>query len=361
MVDDFKPVPKGRGSHINPPNRFEAKHSEPDFEHLEHDEEYLEQLGHPATEYLPDNSQSLVSENDSPDVPFRYSVNPYRGCAHGCSYCYARPTHEYLGMNAGLDFETKVFVKHRAPELFREWLARDAWRPESITFSGVTDCYQPAEREFRLTRGCLEVALEARQPVFIITKNALVTRDLDLLEELSKWNAVGVALSITSLDPELRRAMEPRTSIPAARLRAIRELSAAGVPAHVMVAPIIPGLNDSEIPAILEAAKEAGAVSAGFTLLRLPWTVKPVFLEWVRRAYPLQAGKIESLIRSTRKGNLNDSDFRSRMRGEGQIAEQIKSTFQVFKRRFGLDAKRPPLETCHFRAPRTSSGQLRLF
>lgn len=361
MGTEKRNSPKGRGSHINPPNRFVTTHVEPDFEHLEHDEEYLEQLGRPRTEYLPDASQSLVSENDSPDIPFRYSVNPYRGCAHGCSYCYARPTHEYLGLNAGLDFESKVFVKHRAPDLFREWLARDAWLPESITFSGVTDCYQPAEREFRLTRGCLEVALEARQPVFIITKNALVTRDLDLLRDLAQWNAVGVALSITSLDQELRRVMEPRTSTPAARLRAVRELSDAGVPTHVMVAPIIPGLNDSEIPAVLEAAKNAGAVSAGYTLLRLPLTVKPVFLEWIQRAYPNQAQKVESLIRSTRGGSLNNSRFRTRMRGEGQMADQIKSTFKVFARRFGLDVKGPPLEACHFRPPRSASGQLRLF
>ena len=220
-------------------------HSEPDYEQLEHDEEFLAELGRPKTEYLPDSSKSVVSENNSPDIPFRYSVNPYRGCAHGCSYCYARPYHEYLGLNAGLDFETKVFVKHRAPELLRDWLASDEWNPESITFSGVTDCYQPAEREFRLTRGCLEVALEALQPIFIITKNALVTRDLDLLHDMADWHTVSVAISITSLDPELCRTMEPRTSTPAARLGAVRQLSEAGIPTRVMVAPVIPGLNYS--------------------------------------------------------------------------------------------------------------------
>lgn len=346
---------------MNPPNRFEKTHREADFEHLEHDDEYLEELNHPRTEYLPDTSQSIVSENDSPDIPFRYSVNPYRGCAHGCSYCYARPYHEYLGLNAGLDFETKIFVKHRAPELLRDWLARDAWRPESITFSGVTDCYQPAERDFRLTRGCLEVALEARQPLFIITKNALVTRDLDLLRQMAELHTIGVAVSITSLDQELARTMEPRTSTPAARLRAVRQLADAGVPTKVMVAPIIPGLNDSEIPAILAAAKNAGATGAGYVLLRLPLTVRPVFLEWLQRTQPLKAAKVESLIRSTRDGKLNDSQFRSRMRGSGSIAEQIGKTFKVFIRRHGLDAPSTPLDVSHFRRPRPLTGQLSLF
>ncbi len=186
-----------------------------------------------ATEYLPDESQSIVSTNESPDIPFRYSINPYRGCSHGCSYCYARPGHEYLGMNAGIDFESKVLVKHRAPELLRAWLARDDWQPEPIIFSGVTDCYQPAEREFRLTRGCLEVACEARQPIAIITKNALVTRDLDILTRMAADRTASVALSITTLDAELARTMEPRTSSPAARLRAVRQLAEAGVPSAV--------------------------------------------------------------------------------------------------------------------------------
>ncbi|MBS0263636.1 MAG: radical SAM protein, partial [Planctomycetes bacterium] len=209
------------GSRLDPPNRFEKTSREADFEHLEWDREYLDQLNQRPIEYLVDTSKSVVSQNDSPDVPFTYSVNPYRGCAHGCAYCYARNTHEYLGFNAGLDFETKILVKENAPDLLREFLSRPAWLPEPITFSGVTDCYQPAERTYRLTRGCLEVAREFRQPIGIITKNALVTRDLDLLQDLAKHRLAHVFLSLTSLDPELACVMEPRTSIPAARLRAI--------------------------------------------------------------------------------------------------------------------------------------------
>ena len=265
---------KRRGASVQPANPYLSVRVEPDFEHVADDEEYLAELGRPPTEYLPDESQSIVAENDSPDVGFRYSVNPYRGCSHGCSYCYARPGHEYLGFSAGVDFETKVLVKHRAPELLRAWLARPRWQPETIAFSGVTDCYQPAERKFQLTRGCLTVAAECRQPIGIVTKNALVTRDLDLLRELSAHDAVRVYISITSLDAQLARTMEPQTSSPTARLRAIRELNAAGVPANLMLAPVIPGLNDNEIPAILAAARDAGAQVAHYTIVRLPTTVK---------------------------------------------------------------------------------------
>ena len=254
-----EPAPKGRGSHVNPPNRFGLPLYQPDFEQLEGDEDALERLRRPPTEFLPDKARSVVSENHSPDIPFRYSLNPYRGCEHGCSYCYSRPYHEYLGFSAGLEFETKIVVKEDAPELFRDFLAHDRWRPESITLSGVTDCYQPAERRFLLTRRCLEVAVEARQPLTIITKNALVLRDLDLLRDLAADNLIHVLLSVTTLDAVLARSMEPRTSTPEARLRAVRTLTEAGVPAMVLVAPVIPGLNDSEIPAVLAAAKEAGA------------------------------------------------------------------------------------------------------
>ena len=246
------------GSNLNPPNRFESTYSEPDLEQLEWDDEYLSQSRRIA--YIDDNSKSIVTENDSPDLNFRFSVNPYRGCAHGCSYCYARPFHEYLGYNAGLDFETKIMVKRDAAKLFRDFLSRSDWQPELIAFSGITDCYQPAEREFKLTRQCLEVASEANQPIGIVTKNALVVRDLELLTSMARRLLVHVSLSITTLDPQLAREMEPRTSIPAARLRAIRELSAAGVPVKVMVSPIIAGLNDHEVPEILKAAKEAGAI-----------------------------------------------------------------------------------------------------
>ena len=353
--------PKGRGSRINPPNRFSPIHVEDDFEHLEHDEEYLRERASVRTQYFADASKSLLSENNSPDIPFRYSINPYRGCAHGCSYCYARPTHEYLGLSAGLDFETKVFVKESAPELLRAHLSRDSWACEPIMLSGVTDCYQPAERQFQLTRRCLEVALEFRQPICIVTKNALVTRDLDLLRPMAELGIVSVALSINSLDQSLTRVMEPRTSSPQARLRAIEELSRAGVPAMAMVAPVIPGLNDSEIPAVLKAARDRGASAASYVLLRLPLTVKPVFLEWLERTQPLKKDRVESRIRSTRNGGLNNSEFGTRMKGTGEIADQIKQTFQVFARRYGLDQKQEPLDCSKFQVPKPTTGQLRLF
>ena len=348
------------GSHLDPPNRFDRTHREPDLEQLEWDDEYLRQRLDRPIEYLPDASRSVVSENDSPDLPFRYSVNPYRGCAHGCSYCYARNTHEYLGLNAGLDFETKIFVKEDAPELLREFLSRRSWQAETITFCGVTDCYQPAERHYRLTRQCLEVARDFRQPVGIVTKNALVVRDLDVLTELAARNLVQVNISITTLDPELAREMEPRTSIPSARLRAISALSAAGVPVRVMVAPLIPGLNDHEAPAVMKAAREAGAQDAAYTLLRLPITVEPVFLEWLHRPQPLKSEKVQQLIRETRRGQLNNSTFGERMRGSGPIAEQIRTMFQVVRRKLAFPGT-PPLDHTQFEVPRPRHGQLRLF
>lgn len=353
--------PKGRGSRINPPNRFLPIQVEDDFEHLEHDAEYLAERATPRTQYFSDTSKSLISENSSPDIPFRYSINPYRGCAHGCSYCYARPTHEYLGLSAGLDFETKVFVKESAPQLLREHLAADSWKPEPIMVSGVTDCYQPAERQFRLTRNCLDVALEARQPVCIVTKNALVTRDVDLLKPMAELGIVSVALSLTSLDQSLTRVMEPRTSSPQARLRAVEELSTAGVPTAVMVAPVIPGLNASEIPGILKAAKDHGAESASYILLRLPLTVRPVFLEWLERTQPTKKERVESRIRSTRNGGLNSAQFGTRMKGTGEIADQIKQTFRLFARRFGLSQRLSLLDCSKFQRPKPTSGQLRLF
>jgi DNA repair photolyase len=279
----------------------------------------------------------------------------------GCSYCYARPTHEYLGLNGGLDFETKIFFKEDAPKLLRDWLNRPGWAGQTIVMSGVTDCYQPVEREMRLTRQCLEVMLDARQPVGIVTKNSLVTRDLDLLSEMARLGIASVAVSLTSLDQELTRVLEPRTAAPAARLRALKELHEAGVPTHVMTAPIIPGLNDSEIPALLKAAAETGVKSAGFQLLRLPMTVKPVFLEWLHRERPSEADRVESRIRATREGKLTASEFGKRMTGTGEIATQIRQTFEVFSRKFGLVRKPDSLDSSQFRPPKSSSGQLRLF
>ncbi|QDU96989.1 PA0069 family radical SAM protein [Lignipirellula cremea] len=349
------------GSRLDPPNRFETTAREVDLEQMEWDTEYLQERLNRKIDYLDDQAQSVVSENTSPDIPFRYSLNPYRGCVHACSYCYARNTHEYLGYNAGLDFETKILVKQEAASLLRKFLGRKAWQPEMIMFSGVTDCYQPAERQFRITRQCLEVAWECRQPIGIITKNALVLRDLDLLQQLAGENLVNVFLSINSLDPELARRMEPRTSIPAARLRAVQTLAAAGVPVGVMTAPIIPGLNDSEIPALLQAARQAGAQAAGYNFLRLPITVEPVFLEWLQRNYPEKRELIEGRIRSSRDGELSSSTWSERMRGTGQIAEQIQKMFRIFAQKNNLARRLPPLDCTRFRPPETDPQQLKLF
>lgn len=353
--------PKGRGSPISPVNRFLPVHAEADFEHFENDPDFFEEQRQVVTEFLTDVSRSVISENDSPDVAFRYSLNPYRGCEHGCAYCYARPTHEYLGLNAGIDFESKIFVKEKAPELFREFLSRDGWHPEQIMLSGVTDCYQPAERKFRLTRGCLEVALAARQPLSIITKNSLIVRDLDLLAEMGARRLVHVGISVTTLDEGLARTMEPRTSRPTARLRAIRELSAAGIPVRAMLAPLIPGLNDHEVPSLMEAVREAGATMAGYTLLRLPLAVAPVFRDWLTRTHPTHVERIENLIRGTRGGKFNDSRFGERMRGTGLVAEQIQQTFRLFARKCGLDGPGPEFDASQFVPPVGKSGQRRLF
>jgi DNA repair photolyase len=349
------------GSSIDPPNRFERINRASDLEHLEWDDEHLLSLNNRPIEYIDDASQSIISENSSPDIPFRYSLNPYRGCVHSCSYCYARPGHEYLGFNAGLDFETKIVVKRDAPKLFRDFLSKKNWKPEAITFSGVTDCYQPAERDFRLTQKCLEIALEFRQPVSVITKNALVLRDLEIFKQLASKNLVHVYISITTLTAELARDMEPRTSIPAARLRAVSMLTEAGIPVGVMTAPIIPGLNDSEIPQLLQAAKEAGAVTANYVLLRLPLTVKPVFIEWLHRIRPNAAEKVLARLQDARGGKLNNSNWGERMAGRGMIAEQIENMFRVFRHKYGLDRKMPSYNCDLFRPPLPTVGQLRLF
>ncbi len=361
MSDDKRPMARGRGSQINPPNRFGGTHHELDFADLEGDIEYLESLKSVATEYIPDRARTIVAENDSPDVGFRFSINPYRGCSHGCSYCYARPTHEYLGYNAGLDFETKILVKEEAPARFREFLTRRNWVPQPIALSGVTDCYQPAERQFQLTRQCLEVAADFGQPMIIITKNALILRDIELLRDLASQNLMQVNISITTLDAELVRTMEPRTSTPAARLRAVKVLAEAGIPVRVLMAPVIPGLNESEIPAVLAASKDAGATGAGYVLLRLPLTVAPVFWEWLERTHPGRFGRVQRRIKEARGGKFNDSQFGTRMSGTGRIATGIADLFRLFQKRQGLDGHMLPLDCSRFQIPRPRSGQLHLF
>ncbi|HKY33152.1 MAG TPA: PA0069 family radical SAM protein [Candidatus Polarisedimenticolia bacterium] len=350
-----------RGSGLRPVNRFGGPRRAADPDHAQDGPQGAAWLEDPSTRYIPDRSRSIVSTNDSPDIGFRHSVNPYRGCLHGCSYCYARPTHEYLGLDAGLDFESTIVYKPEAGSLFREFLARPGWTAETVVLSGVTDPYQPVERSLGLTSACLEAAEEAGQPVSVITKNALVLRDLDRLARMAARGLAHVNVSLTTLDAELARRMEPRTSLPAGRLEAIRALSAAGVPVRVMVAPVIPGLNDSEIPAILAAAAEAGARSSASILLRLPMAVGPIFLEWLDRTMPARRARIEGLLRQTRQGRLNDPRFGSRMRGSGEIATRIRALHDLFARRHGLDRPLPPLDPSGFRPPAGPGGQRRLF
>lgn len=347
-----------RGSDHSVPNRFETIRLDiADLDDADPNEVFATDA---KTEFITDHSRSIVSTNNSPDIHFNFSINPYRGCEHGCAYCYARPSHEYLGYDAGLDFESKILVKNDAAELFRKWLARPSWRVESIVMSGVTDPYQPCERKFGITRQILEVARDCGQPLSLITKNALITRDLDILAEMADRQLVRAAISLTTLDADLARRLEPRTSTPDARLRAIRELTNAGVPVRVMTAPIIPGLNASEIPRLLEAAADAGAVAAGHVLLRLPLAVEPVFRSWLAKEEPLQAAKVELAVRETRGGKMYDSNWSQRQRGTGFRAEQIAQTFRVFAKRFGLDDAMPAVRTDRFVRP-DLSGQLSLF
>jgi DNA repair photolyase len=311
------------------------------------------------TQFFKDSSSTIINYNDSPDIGFEASINPYRGCEHGCIYCYARPFHEYLGFSSGLDFETRIMVKENAPELLRRELSSRKWKPQVIALSGVTDCYQPIERKLRITRRCLEVLAEFRNPVGIVTKNSLVTRDVDVLVELARHQAVIVFISVTTLDPDLRKIMEPRTSPPQARLSAIETLARANVPVGVMVAPIIPAMNDHEIPSIIDVAVKAGAKCACHVTLRLPFAVAPLFEDWLTRHFPDRKEKVLNQIRSLRDGKLNDPRFGSRMKGEGVFAEQIESLFRVACRRAGIENARPRLNTDAFRLPR--GNQLQLF
>lgn len=329
----------------NPASRFASTSSER-FEDYDPSEDPA-----PRTQFIPDTSATVINYNDSPDIPFEASINVYRGCEHGCAYCYARPFHEYLGFSPGLDFETKIVVKYNAPELLRRELSSPKWKPQTIAMSGVTDCYQPAERKLQLTRCCLEVFAEFRNPVGIVTKNHLVTRDLDLLAELARFGCAAVYISITTLDAELTPKLEPRASLPAMRLAAIRRLSEAGVPVGVMTAPMIPGLNDHEMANILEAAAGAGARFAGLVPLRLPFAVKDIFADWLTRHYPDRKDNVLNRIRSLRGGKLNSADFGSRMKGEGVWAEQLRQMFDVMTRKLGLNERGAGLSTANFRRP----------
>jgi DNA repair photolyase len=344
---------RGRGAAINPPNRFDTIVFEPDPEALD------AESSRPRTEFLADASRSILARNQSPDVAFEVSLNPYRGCEHGCVYCFARPTHETLGFSSGLDFETKILVKRDAPALLREELSRKSWKPQVIAISGVTDPYQPVERKLGLTRACLEVLAEFRNPVLIVTKNHLVARDRDVLGDLARDRAAGVCVSVTSLDGTLQRRLEPRTSPPERRLEAIRMLSEAGVPVGALVAPVIPGLTDHEMPAILSAAAQAGACFAGYVPLRLPYAVKELFERWLEDHFPDRKQKVLGRIRDLRGGKLNDPRFGSRLRGEGFFAEEIGALFAIACRRAGISQGRVELSAAAFRRPR--GPQLALF
>jgi DNA repair photolyase len=343
---------RGRGSAANPPNRFLPLYRESIPGWTEEEDPA------PRTRFFRDDARTALATNNSPDIPFTYSLNPYRGCEHGCCYCYARPGHEFLGLSAGLDFETQIFVKEDAPELLRAELSSPKWVPQTVSISGVTDAYQPVERRLELTRRCLKVFAEFRNPVGIVTKNALVARDKDILGALGKYDAAAVFLSITTLDPELSRVMEPRASIPEARLRAIRELTAAGVPTGILMAPVIPGLTDHEAPAILKAAAAAGARTAGYVPLRLPFAVKDLFADWLARHYPQRKDRVLGRVRDIRGGKLNDSTFGRRMRGEGEWSDVFARLFKLHRQRVGMSARGPELSAAHFTNGRPQQGQL---
>jgi len=344
---------KGRGADQNPRNRFAAFHVEVD------EDAWVEEDPRPLkTVFLRDDSQSILSANDSDDLSFEYGLNPYRGCEHGCAYCYARTYHEYLGYSAGLDFESKIIVKPDAPDLLEKTFAKPGYRPGLISLSGVTDCYQPIERKLEITRRCLEVLARHRHPVVVITKNALVRRDIDHLSELARHGAVAVYLSITTLDPALARQLEPRASSPRARLETMRLLADHGIPTGVSAAPMIPGLNDSELPAILEASAAQGASFAAYSIVRLPGAVAEVFDGWLKRHKPQAREKIMGRIRAMHDGALNSQVAVARMRGTGAAAGQCQALFQACCRRYGLSQGTPKMSMAPFRKLLPGQGEL---
>jgi len=345
---------KGRGAQINPHNRFlENSYVK---EHVEGIDNW--EADYQKTTFIFSEAKSIVNKVASPDVGMAYSLNPYQGCEHGCTYCYARNTHEYWGFSAGLDFERKIIVKKDAPELFKKFLERKGWDAATISLSGNTDCYQPAEREFRITRQLLEIALAYKQPIGMITKNSLILRDLDILKEMAKLNLCMVYLSINSLDEKLRSKMEPRTTTVKQRLKVVEELSKAGIPTGVMVAPLVPGLSDHEIPAILKIIAECGAERAGYTIVRLNGAIGAIFEDWLRTNFPDRFDKVWHMIQSCHGGNVNDSRFGQRMSGEGNIAKLISDTFKLHCRINKLNIKSTHLDSSLFSVPKL---QLSLF
>jgi DNA repair photolyase len=350
---------KGRGAPSNPEGRFESLTRTREDDGWSADDTTEPR---PATVVTEERARTIISRNDSPDVNFTQSINPYRGCEHGCIYCYARPSHGYLNLSAGIDFETRLFAKTNAAELLRSELARRAYVCSPINLGANTDPYQPIEREYRITRSVLEVLAEHEHPLTIITKNALVERDTDVLAEMAKKRLVHVFVSVTSLDNRLAATLEPRASAPHRRLQTVATLNAAGVPCGVMVAPIIPMVTDCWLEEILSGAAQAGARVAGYTVVRLPYELKNLFREWLDVHVPERAAHVMSLIRQMRGGRDNDAQFGSRMRGEGEFAELIRQRFELACRRHGINMTRDiALDTTRFRVPRSASPQSDLF
>jgi DNA repair photolyase len=355
-----------RGAGINPGNRFETVRLHILGEEI--DRQWIERENADGStnrverQVFFDRTQTIINHvSKTADVPFDWTLNPYRGCEHGCIYCFARPYHEYLGFSCGLDFETKIMAKPDAAKLLKQELASPNWKPEPIVMSAITDIYQPIEHKMRIARQCLEVLADCGQPVTTMTKSALVLRDTDLWSRLAEMNAGRVTITLVTLDADLAQKLEPRASSPAGRLRAIRELSAVGIPVSVNIAPIIPGLTDTELPAILEAIAEAGARRAAWVMLRLPYQIKDLFLDWLQRSvHPDRAKKVESQIRQMRGGKLYEASYPNRRRGRGHLPEQIAQTFDVFTRKYGLNRDIRPLSTAHFRRPERG-GQMSLF
>ncbi|MDZ4708000.1 MAG: PA0069 family radical SAM protein [Saprospiraceae bacterium] len=338
---------KGRGAQFNPDNRFNALHHDP------------EMIGDQATRFIPTAAKSIVNKVDSPDIPMPYSMNPYQGCEHGCIYCYARNTHPYWGYSAGLDFEQKILVKKDAPALLKKFLNNKNYKPLPILISGNTDCYQPAEQKFKLTRELLKICADYRQPVSLITKNALILRDLDILRDLGTRNLAQVLISITTLDESLRSLLEPRTSTALKRLKTLEELNKNGIPACLMMAPVIPGLTDHEIPAMAKAAFDHGAPDIYYSILRLNGDVAILFEDWLEKNFPERAKKILNRTAECHGGQVQDSRFKIRMKGEGNYAEMIRNQFKQAKQKFNLPAiPLPPLSCDQFKIP---SAQLNLF
>ncbi len=352
---------KGRGAVISPDGRFDAWRREAADDGWWSDEDVAASV---ATELIVDSAKSVITYNTSPDIPYDRSINPYRGCEHGCAYCFARPSHAYLGLSPGLDFETKIAYKADAADCLRKELAKPGYVCRTVALGINTDAWQPVERRLGVTRGILEVLAETRHPVTIVTKSALILRDLDLLAEMAKAGRVHVAVSITTLDAGLARAMEPRAPSSQRRLAVIAALAAVGIPTAVMVAPLIPALSDHELESILAAAREAGASSAGYILLRLPHEVKPLFRAWLDAHRPGRAEHVYSLMRQLHGGREYDSAFGTRQRGSGPLAEIIAQRFRLATRRLGLDAPSSPLDATGFRPPPVRSGptpQMTLF